>query len=99
VHWGLWLAWTAIVAAGVGLFGRRYGWAAAFAAYVIGIALWVTIELRPPPPWAATDVWGWEQWRDFVLTKIPIGVGAAIFGWVGNHVRSRRSAGASPNPI
>jgi len=96
VHWSLQLAWVGIVATAIGFVTGRRGWAAALAAYAIGVALWVTIELRPSPPWAGADVWDWQQWGGFILTLTPVGLGAAVLGWVGSRLgHSRRSARAS----
>ena len=41
------------------------------------------VELRPSPPWAASDVWGWDQWGIFLVTLLPTAIGASVLGaWV-----------------
>ena len=59
-----------LVALVIGLMVTRRGWLAAAAAYVVGIALWIVIYLRPSPPWAPSDVWFLETWITFVGTQL-----------------------------
>ena len=61
VHPLILLGLLALVAFATGFAARRRGWLAALGAFVLGTALWVGIELRPSPPWAASDVWGWDS--------------------------------------
>ena len=83
VHPLILLGLLALVAFATGLAARPRGWLAALAAFVLGTALWVGIELRPSPPWMASDVWGWDQWGMFGLTMMPTTLGVAAFGAVG----------------
>jgi hypothetical protein len=73
VPWPIQLGFMSLVALAVGFAVGRRGWLAAFAAFVVGHALWVAVELRPSRPWAASDV--------------PTAAGAMILGalgaWVG----------------
>jgi len=100
VHPLILLGLLALAACATGFAARRRGWLAALAAFVLGTALWVGIELRPSWPWMATDVWGWEQWGLFGLTMMPTALGATAFGaagaWAARVVGSRmRPAGLS----
>ena len=92
VPWPIQLGFVALVALAVGFVVRQRGWLAALAAFVIGHALWVAVELRPSLPWAASDVWGWEQWSIFLVTLMPTAAGAMALGalgaWIG-HASSR----------
>lgn len=84
--WPLQLGFMAFAALAVGYVAGRRGWLAALAAFVVGNTLWVAVELRPSLPWAASDVWGWEQWSMFLVTLLPTAFGAAVLGWLGGRV-------------
>jgi hypothetical protein len=86
----LYLATLSLIAFLVGFVVMRRGWLAALAAYVLGVALYVGLYLRPSPPWAPSDVWGLETWISFILTLVPIGIGSAIVAGVGSWVARRR---------
>lgn len=96
VPWPIQLGFLSLVALAVGVVVGRRGWLAALGAFVTGHALWVAVELRPSLPWAASDVWGWEQWGIFLVTLVPTAAGAAVLGalgaWVGRLASLRRSA-------
>jgi hypothetical protein len=66
-----------VVAVAIGLVLTRRAWLAAGAAYVVGIALWVALYLRPSPPWAPSDNWSIETWLYNVLG--PALGGALLF--------------------
>ena len=87
IPWPVKIGFMVLVAFAVGFVVARRGWLAALAAFVVGQALWVAIELRPSMPWAASDVWGWDQWAIFVLTLLPTALGAAVLGGLGAWVR------------
>lgn len=81
------LAFVAFIAFAVGFGVGRRGWLAALAAFIVGHALWVAIELRPSAPWAPSDVWDWTQWGIFLGTLLPTALGAAVIGGLGGWVR------------
>jgi hypothetical protein len=87
VPWPIQLGLKAFVAFAVGFVVLRRGWLAALAAFVIGHALWVAVELRPSMPWAGSDVWDWTQWEIFLITLLPTALGAAVLGALGAWVR------------
>ena len=90
LHPVVWLSLQVVLAFGIGFAAGKRGWLLALAAYFLGICLWVVIELRPSPPWASSDVWGWNQWLISTLTVIPSGAAAALVGAAGGWVRVRR---------
>lgn len=98
LHWVPWpvqLGFLALVAVVVGAVVGPKGWLAALTAFLIGHALWIGIELGPSMPWAGSDVWGWEQWRDFLLMLSPTALGATLLGWLGGRLgRVRFGAGS-----
>lgn len=97
VPWPVELGFMVFVAFAVGFVVEHRGWLAALAAFGIGHALWVAVELRPSLPWAASDNWGWDQWGIFVATLLPTAFGAAVLGGLGawvSRVVSFRRAGA-----
>ena len=61
---------------------RRNGWLWALAAYLVGLALWVVVELRPSPPWVPTDVGG--TWEAVGLRALIGGVWSALSGAAGS---------------
>jgi hypothetical protein len=87
VPWPLQLGFVALVTFAVGFATGSRGWLAAVAAFAVGHVLWVLVELRPSPPWAASDVWGWEQWGIFLITLLPTAIGASVLGALGAWVR------------
>jgi hypothetical protein len=99
VPWPIQLGFKAFVAFVVGFVAMRRGWLAALAAFVIGHALWVAVELRPGPPWSGSDVWDWTQWWIFLITLLPTALGAAVLGafgaWVGRIQAARSYVGSS----
>jgi hypothetical protein len=78
----------ALIAFLIGFVVRRRGWLWASAAYLIGLALWVIVELRPSPPWVPTDVSGtWEA----VGLRALIGVAwSALSGAAGSWAAGAR---------
>ena len=97
VTWPLQLGFLSLVALAVGFVVGRRGWLAALAAFVVGHALWVAVELRPSLPWAASDVWAWEQWGIFLVTLVPTAAGAMILGALGawlSRLSSLRGSGS-----
>jgi hypothetical protein len=66
----------------IGFVVRRRGWLWALAAYLIGLALWVIVELRPSPPWVPTDVGG--TWEAVGLRALIGGVWSALSGAAGS---------------
>lgn len=91
VPWPLHLGFMALVTFAAGFLTGRRGWLAALAAFVIGHALWVLVELRPSAPWAASDVWGWDQWGIFLFYLLPTAIGAALLGALGSWTRRAAS--------
>lgn len=81
-------ALIALLAFLVGATVSHRGWLAAGAAYLIGVALWIALYLRPSPPWAPSDNWGIETWIGFALNQVLVptvvagGLGA-IGNWTG----------------
>jgi hypothetical protein len=72
----------ALIAFLIGFVVRRRGWLSALAAYLIGLAIWVVVELRPSPPWVPTDVGG--VWEAIGLRAIIGGVWSALSGAAGS---------------
>jgi len=87
VPWQLQLGFVALVTFAVGFATGPRGWLAALASFAIGHVLWIFLELRPSAPWAASDVWGWEQWGIFLVTLLPTAIGASVLGALGAWVR------------
>jgi hypothetical protein len=58
-----------LVAVVIGVLVTRRAWLAAASAYLIGVATWVVLWLRPSPPWAPSDNWFLETWVQFLLTS------------------------------
>ena len=93
---GLHLGSIALIAFLVGFIVNRRGWLAASSAYLLGIALWVLIDLRPSPPWVPTDVEG-----TWVAVMIAAAIGApwsALCGAAGSwaaHATRRASPASS----
>lgn len=80
----------------IGVLASHRGWLAAGAAYVLGIALWTALYLRPSPPWAPSDNWTIETWTFFVLQSVVIGaVIYAVLGLIGSWIPSWRARLAS----
>ncbi len=84
----------ALIAFLVGFAVKRRGWLAAAGAYVIGVALWVVVDLRPSPPWVLSDVRGTWEW---VMATASIGgLWSALSGAAGSwaaRAMGRASAG------
>ena len=81
-------ALIALLAFLVGAVVGHRGWLAAGAAYVIGVALWIALYLRPSPPWAPSDNWGIETWVGFALNQVLVPtVVAAGLGALGSWTR------------
>jgi hypothetical protein len=79
IHFGL----LALIAFLVGFVVRRHGWLAALVAYLIGLAIWVVVDIRPTPPWMPTDVSGiWLAvfWSASTASASPDLPGASAFG-------------------
>lgn len=72
----------ALIAFLVGFVVKRRGWLAASAAYLLGLALWVVVVLRPSPPWVPTDVEG--TWVAVILGAIIGGPWSALAGAAGS---------------
>jgi hypothetical protein len=81
----------ALIAFLIGFVVRRNGWLWALAAYLIGLALWVVVELRPSLPWVPTDVGG--TWEAIGLRALIGGVWSALSGATGS-----LTARATPRP-
>jgi hypothetical protein len=79
----------ALVAFAVGLAAAPRGALAAFAAFVLGTALWVGLQLKPSLPPGSSDVWGYDQWGSFILTMLPSAIGSAVIGAIASRARSR----------
>ena len=82
----------ALIALLIGFVARRPGWLWASAAYLVGLTLWVIVELRPSPPWVPTDVGG--TWEAVGLRALIGGVWSALSGAAGSWaagVRERAS--------
>jgi len=89
----LYLGPLIIIALAVGFAAAPRGALAALGAYVLGVVLWVTLQLRPGPP-GSSDVWGYVQWASFILTLLPSALGSAIVGAIGSwlaRLRTRRA--------
>lgn len=78
-----WIALLGIVPLAVGAVARDRGWAAAAAASLLGLVLWVGLYLRPSPPWAPSDNWSVQTWGMFVVTWLPWVIVAAVLGAIG----------------
>ena len=83
----------ALIALLVGFVVKRRGWLAATAAYLIGLSIWVVVDLRPSPPWVPTDVGG--TWEAVGLRAIIGGVWSALFGVVGSRAARMRGRGST----
>lgn len=83
VHAVLYLGPLIIIALVVGFAAAPRGALAALGGYIVGVVLWVTLQLRPGPP-GSSDVWGYEQWGSFILTLLPSAIGSAIVGAIGS---------------
>jgi hypothetical protein len=86
------LASFALVALFIGFVVRRRGWLAAAAAYLLGLALFVAVVLRPSPPWSPSDVEG--TWLAVMLGAVAGGVWSAFIGAIGSwlaHATNRSS--------
>ena len=71
----------------IGVAANHRGWLAAGAAYVLGIALWTVVYLRPSPPWAPSDNWTIGTWIFFVLQSVVFGaVLYALLGLIGSWI-------------
>ena len=90
---------VALVAFLIGFVVKRRGWLAAALAYVLGIGLWLVVELKPSPPWVPTDVGG--TWEAVTLAAVIGGLWSALFGAAGRFAAramdraSARKAGVS----
>lgn len=82
----------ALIAFLVGFVVIRRGWLAASGAYLLGIALWVLVDLRPSPPWVPTDVQG--TWLAVALVAAIGAPWSALFGLAGTWAahRTRRAS-------
>lgn len=76
------LAVITLVAFLIGFVVKRRGWLAAALAYLVGIALWVVVDLRPSPPWVPTDVRG--TWEAVILSAVVGGLWSALLGAAGS---------------
>lgn len=91
---------VALIAFLVGFVVERRGWLAAALAFVVGVGLWVVVELKPSPPWVPTDVGGTLE--AVVLLSVIGGLWSALFGAAGSFAArardraSARKAGVSP---
>jgi hypothetical protein len=90
VHAVLYLGPLIIIALAVGFAAAPRGALAALGAYILGVVLWVTLQLRPGPP-GSSDVWGYEQWGSFILTMLPSAIGSAVIGAVGSWIARLRT--------
>ncbi len=72
---------VALIAFLIGFVVKRRGWLAAALSFVIGVGLWVVVELRPSPPWVPTDVGG--TWEAVALLSALGGLWSALFGAAG----------------
>lgn len=90
-RWDPLLEGTAVIltAVGVGSLGRPRAWLRATICYFIGVVWWVATDLRPSPPWSASDVWGSAQWAMFAVSLTPSFGLVAILGAVGGWLRKR----------
>lgn len=82
------------VALGVGILAGWRAWLAGATAYLVGIALWVALYLKPSLPWSPSDVWSLDTWIGFALTNVLVGaVVCAVLGsigaWLARRVLSR----------
>jgi hypothetical protein len=79
----------ALIAFLIGFVVRRRGWLMALVAYLMGLAVWVVVELRPSPPWVPTDVGGiWEA----VALRAAVGGGwSALSGAAGSWAARARA--------
>lgn len=84
IHFGL----VALISFLVGFTVKRRGWLAASAAYLIGLSLWVVVDLRPSPPWVPTDVGG--TWEAVALRAVIGGVWSAFSGAAGTWIARAR---------
>jgi len=76
-----------VIALSIGAIVGGRGWLAAGAAYVVGVALWTVVYLKPSPPWAPSDNWNFETWIFFMIQTIAVGaVLYAIFGMIGSWI-------------
>lgn len=75
------LGLPALIAFLVGFVVKRRGWLAASGAYVVGVAVWVVVDLRLSPPWILTDVRGTWEW--LILTASIGGLWSALSGAAG----------------
>ena len=77
IHFGL----VAVIAFLVGFIVKHRGWLAAFVAYLIGLSVWVVMDIRPSPPWVPTDVGG--TWEAILLNALVGGLWSGLVGGVG----------------
>lgn len=75
-----------LVALVIGLVVTRRGWLAAATAYVLGIALWIVIYLRPSPPWALSDNWHVETWLYIVGSGLAGALLFACIAYIGSSI-------------
>ena len=87
------LGLVALIAFLVGFVVKRRGWFHALAAYLIGLSVWVVVDLRISPPWVPTDVGG--TWEAVVMWALIGGLWSALVGGAGSWAaRARRRASA-----
>jgi Na+/proline symporter len=85
-----------LLAVVIGVLVRPRAWLAAASAYLIGVAVWVVVWLRPSPPWAPSDNWFLEAWVQFLLTNVLLptlifAAAAGIARFLATAVRRRTS--------
>lgn len=77
-----------IVGLFIGLSGTQRPLLVGACAYVLGVALWTVLTLRPSPPWLPSDNWSIGAWGAFVAGTVITGaVLMAMVAYVGNRIR------------
>jgi hypothetical protein len=89
------LAPLGLVALAIGFVAAPRGALISFAAYVLGVALWIVLLIRPGLP-GTSDVWGYAQWGYFILELLPSAIASAIIGGIASLARSRLHSSSRP---